>query len=93
MNTEELYNKYINEYPNIRQVQLKTFNTYLKRFGWYDNTIEYLKKPNSIRNNKAWYTKWGNISEIVDFAKLFSIKKAAKEYWVSERTIYRYINK
>jgi len=92
MKKKELYEKYKKE-EWIRKVWKRTFYIYLDEYKWYDKVISFLNKSKKTTNNKTGTLKRKNTKEILDFVKLFSIEKAAKEYDVSERTIYRYINK
>lgn len=91
MSKKELYEKYIKEWV-WRKIKLHTFYSYLNELWSYDKVVSFLNKPKKVKNSKGWKFKRKNIPEILDFVKLFSIEKAAKEYDISERTIYRYIN-
>ncbi len=91
MNKTELYEKYLKE-KWVRRVGKYVFFTYLDKYGGYEWTISFLNKPKKVAQNKKWVYKAKNIQEIIDYAKLFSIDKAAKEYNISTRSIYRYIN-
>lgn len=91
MNKTELYEKYLKE-KWVRKISKYVFFTYLDKYGGYEETISFLNKPKWYHHNKKWAFKAKNIQEILDYVKLFSVEKAAKEYDISERTIYRYIN-
>ncbi len=88
-----MYEKYLKE-KWVRLIKKSSFQIYVRKFWWYDKAIEYLRLDlKEVRKTKKWYAKWGNIQEIIDFANLTSIDRAAKQYWVSTRTIYRYMKK
>lgn len=91
MKKKDLYEKYLKE-GWWRKISLPTFYAYLAELETYDKVVSFLNKPKNNINSKGGKFKRKNPSEIIDFAKLFSIEKAAKEYNISERTIYRYIN-
>lgn len=90
MKKKELYEMYKEE-DGVRKVNRNVFYAYLKKYDWYKNVIAFLKNSKKTKNTKKGYTKWWNPKEIVDYAKTFSPEKAAKEYNISERTVYRYI--
>jgi len=86
------YQKYLKE-EWVRKIWRPTFLCYLKECGSYKKTIDKLRWPKQTPNNKWWKYKADNIPEILDYAKMFSIDKASREYWISSRSIYRYIEK
>lgn len=91
-NTNEAYKIYL-ETKWVRKIKELSFKRYLSRLWWYEKTIEFLKRKKKTKyNRKKWSFKVKNISEVVEFARLTSIEKAAKEYWISTRTVIRYIN-
>lgn len=91
MDKNELYEKYKKE-EWARKISRESFYLYLRTKWGYDWVVEFLKTAKKTTNNKQWTFKRENTNEIVDYAKLFSPEKAAKEYDISLRTVYRYIN-
>lgn len=92
---EELYEEFKNELQKRgikRNIKKNTFLAYMTQMWSIPAILKYLSVPKKYKNNKTWKTKT-NPEEVVDFAKITSIQRAAKEYGVSERTIFRYINK
>lgn len=90
--TMTLYDRYLQE-EWVRKIKEKTFNNYLYTRWWYDNVIDFLRKKKKTKFNrpKKLY-KVRNIQEVIDYANTSSIDNAAKEFWISTRTVYRYFN-
>ena len=86
------YEKYLQE-EWVRKIKEKTFKNYLWAQWSYDNVIAFLKKKKKTKFNrpKKLY-KVRDIQEVIDYVNVFSIDEAAKEFWISSRTVYRYIN-
>ena len=92
--TYKMYLEMLDKNPNMRKVTRWSRYVFYHQF-WNDWIIWYLSKENG-----AWRTFWetkvdkDQIQEIVDSVKLWiSKEKISKEFWVSVRTIYRYVKR
>lgn len=88
MTIEKQWKEYL---KNWRQVSFSKFYKFLKEYWDLEKAKPFLDAE--PKNWRLWMTKVKNPKEVVDFAKINSPKKAAKEYNISERQVYRYIKK
>jgi len=94
------YEKYLEEKeknPKIRDVKKNSWAVYkCHNWGSFRKTINFLSKEVMFWKSKIWVFKLkeSKIKELLSrFAKWEDREKLAKEFWINQRTIYRYLKK
>ncbi len=88
MEITQEWKKYIESWEEVTYAK---FYNYFKKYKTIEEAIKQLKIPRG--NWKKGFTKVGNPQEVAEFAKINSPTKAARIYELSERQVYRYMEK
>ena len=91
MTTKEEYLKYINN--GWKEISYSKFYKYLKQYNKIEDAIFHIENPKKRDNWRTGFTKVDNPEEVASYAKINSVLKASRYYNLSERQVYRYINK